>query len=1528
MSAQRLLGISMALAVTAAGSTAFADAAIYNPSNASCCVQSTSYLDSLMQPVKGGDEDFFTRPGGPPNLMFILDTSGSMASWPVDWPSTQGCGDPTLNSLGYDPNTTYPGLYDSVTASDPIDHDWFNNNKYYPLRNGGYGTDFAHQPYMGGWSAYGAPWGTADDACNGYGDPEKGACKTCLATEGYYIHGWNDARLSGNFLNFYAPRDSGMVIVLSQIVHDVADVRFGLISYGTSNGNTCFTRTNGDGSTDNEICMFQTIGPKCGDSFPLDKSSVDSQRNSILNNLQNQLGWHTDTPSADALFAAMEYFRGSAGGSNDPFPAGNTNGAQTGFFADFPNKNGKRNYVKYFDEQATTDQKSVCYSCNFNAVVYLTDGEPCNEGTVVNIPSEITSAYPSTDCPGCGIDVCNAHTPKLWKVAKWFWNHDDRWDLTSDQKIATYTIGFSQDAANSENLKYAAQVGGGRFYPATSTTQLKQRIHDIIDDVISRNASFSAATVSSIQTSDSLSTSVVPRFFPQGGNPWTGQLFKFQSYNEFVQDTDYNGNGTKTDLLLVDKDGSVVTTNSNGDFIKSGSVNPAKPYWEARAQLTAKGYANRKIYTVVDSSGDGLYTEADNTISFDVSNLSTLMPYLGIQDSELCPTITNGTVTVGNLISKMGVSLSGALTIGQAALGSLTLSVPPTQDELNKLCGALLIQYIRGQDLFDENQDNLRTDTRISVLGDIFHSSPVNVDPPSDPFVCTLGLSNQCVRTLYATPNYVPQLPSGYTPLDSYAMGEKNDCTGAAVTRDAYAKYQHDNQTRQKLVIVGANDGMLHAFDNGSGSESCDASQNPVVTYDQGTGNEVWAFIPPDLLPRLQQLVTDAHVYMVDGDTMVRDIWYDTNGDGKKQYDEFHTVAILADGRGGTGYTALDVTSPSSPKFRWTFPQPCSQEATLMGKTLFSLAPKPPPIGPVLLKASSLSPAPAAGANLTPAGLAERWVAMLSGGWATGLEKGRGIYMVDVWKGQVNGRHDNIYWRSTYKKAAAGDQDTPRGFMTASIAAPVAMVDYGANNDPKVDGFFDTGIVGDTAGQIWVARWSQPGVVDSTTHLVNNWAMGRAFQMDLNGDTDPTNPDHYSDTNQWPFFYVASTALQATNNALRVFEGTGNRYDILQPNAGTCRFDNPQACSKYGCDDVHIHYDVNRLNQHIDHDEAQWHDSRFDHADQNPITDVDLTQSFCGNPGEHPVDAKYGDYKINHCPKVSGGGTQDFGDVLTPHVQCGRDKLGAFTCQRMDSTVDVTDDLAVGTSYMTSKPLGLNRFFGIWAYGASPTREFDETLTTAPTAPANSAKTFDAARISDRTAAHPNQGDLTNVSTTTCTSANVCTGPAATPDGYGWFLEYQDTYPTLTSRPASLAQKTASGAATLAGCVQWSSLFPNATSTTACGASTLATSRFTQADYITGQPNCAVGFKDLVTAGTWSRYKESSTVAPPPEPATTIQISKTGQIHYGVQVGNDQTTTVSDVKEPLQQVYQLPVTRDMHYCRHTGDGSQCLPNPP
>jgi type IV pilus assembly protein PilY1 len=104
--------------------------------------------------------------------------------------------------------------------------------------------------------------------------------------------------------------------------------------------------------------------------------------------------------------------------------------------------------------------------------------------------------------------------------------------------------------------------------------------------------------------------------------------------------------------------------------------------------------------------------------------------------------------------------------------------------------------------------------------------------------------------------------------------------------------YEKDTNT----VYVGANDGMLHAFDGASGVEK-------------------FAFIPRQSVSRMKDLadVAYAHQYFVDGDVVVTPRIVETSS---KNY----LFSVL--GRGGKGLFSVDATSPdtfSTSSFLWEY---------------------------------------------------------------------------------------------------------------------------------------------------------------------------------------------------------------------------------------------------------------------------------------------------------------------------------------------------------------------------------------------------------------------------------------------------------------------------------------------------------------------------------------------------------------------------------------------------------------------------------
>lgn len=97
----------------------------------------------------------------------------------------------------------------------------------------------------------------------------------------------------------------------------------------------------------------------------------------------------------------------------------------------------------------------------------------------------------------------------------------------------------------------------------------------------------------------------------------------------------------------------------------------------------------------------------------------------------------------------------------------------------------------------------------------------------------------------------------------------------------------------QSLIFVGANDGMLHCFDD-------------------NTGNELWGFIPPGQISNIDKISDGLHDYYVDGSPVV------TYGDLISGTQLFQPkFMIFGERRGGDKYYVLDITDPNAPQWKY-----------------------------------------------------------------------------------------------------------------------------------------------------------------------------------------------------------------------------------------------------------------------------------------------------------------------------------------------------------------------------------------------------------------------------------------------------------------------------------------------------------------------------------------------------------------------------------------------------------------------------------
>jgi type IV pilus assembly protein PilY1 len=168
--------------------------------------------------------------------------------------------------------------------------------------------------------------------------------------------------------------------------------------------------------------------------------------------------------------------------------------------------------------------------------------------------------------------------------------------------------------------------------------------------------------------------------------------------------------------------------------------------------------------------------------------------------------------------------------------------------------GATLVNYLRGQTGF-ENQTGstaMLYRDRQKTLGDVVGSQPVYVKKP-----------------------YFSYSDPGYTD------------------------YVTAKSSRAPTVYIGANDGMLHAFNADNGSER-------------------WAYIPTPLLPKLYKLAdsnySTQHQFYADGPVVVGDICVSSCDTSSASW---KTILVGGLNGGGRGYYALDITDPTAPAALW-----------------------------------------------------------------------------------------------------------------------------------------------------------------------------------------------------------------------------------------------------------------------------------------------------------------------------------------------------------------------------------------------------------------------------------------------------------------------------------------------------------------------------------------------------------------------------------------------------------------------------------
>ena len=181
-----------------------------------------------------------------------------------------------------------------------------------------------------------------------------------------------------------------------------------------------------------------------------------------------------------------------------------------------------------------------------------------------------------------------------------------------------------------------------------------------------------------------------------------------------------------------------------------------------------------------------------------------------------------------------------------------------------------LTNFIRGVDYFDYNANCNLTETRAKPMGDIYHSQLVVVGKPS---------AETSFTSIYQ---------------ESYWRKTKS-----------YDLFAQAKSSRKETLYAGSNSGVLHAIDG-------------------ETGREVWGFVPPFVASQMPRVINPRlnitspaakggsnAVYGVDGSPVQHDIFFKSPHDSSARW---HTVLFVPYGRGGSGFSVLDVTDRDKPE--------------------------------------------------------------------------------------------------------------------------------------------------------------------------------------------------------------------------------------------------------------------------------------------------------------------------------------------------------------------------------------------------------------------------------------------------------------------------------------------------------------------------------------------------------------------------------------------------------------------------------------
>jgi type IV pilus assembly protein PilY1 len=854
----------------------------------------------------------------------------------------------------------------------------------------------------------------------------------------------------------------------------------------------------------------------CGSGNKCNSSGVGTHSSGLVNVIDNLTG-ATWTPFAEAFYNAIGYF---AKGKNADETLSTTN---------------SRNDLRINEGDYLLNMNPSQYRCQSNNVLLISDGvstadRHTNVSNLAGLYNDgdgniTTTTALSTDCPkfkgSKNVDDLawlgkHRNINQFSKSTASTTEPTERSDYISSYVVFSGADNGGAGECNSTTMmSQTATNGGTTLLQATNFSQLRGKIKKALDDISAGVSSGTAASI--LSNSEGSGANILQAlFYPKRiftdntEADWIGEMQNLWYYvDPFI------GNST------VRED----TGYTSGDHFLNLTSDYVASFFFVAPETKVRRYRD----TDGNGSGDTLI---DEVYPDDVKSIWRAGNQLWARESP------RDILTTVNGTSLIDFSTGNAVTLQPY----LQAAASPSLE------AAKIIMYVHGIDLaklptantyYDPNYRNRTvttkhfitgaTDTRVWKLGDIISSTP--------------RLQSSIRQNAY---NLDP--PTGY---------------GDA----SYADYTNTTAYKNRgMAYVGANDGMLHAFNLGVLDVTARDDLKATLTG-SGLGEEQWAFIPKSVLPYLKYLSDPSysHLYLVDGTSAIADIsicapgacagsywneaksgstWRtvligsmglggaaksstdsctaDLNGDGV--VDNKDCVKTPINGVGYSSYFALDVTDPVPRTLLWEYSDPALGYATS---------------GPAVVRASSKK------ADGSPDHTKNgRWFAVFASG-PTGP--------IDTDKSEFLGRSDQNL------KIFIHDMKVPTDVWTidTGIANAFAGTISGGVLDSDRLNKNSNGFYQDDAVYIGYVRKCVTGDTGCT---VGTWTNGGVLRLIV---TDDYNPDNNPSNTTWKASKVIDNIGPVTtgiarlqdkkNHKLWLYFGTGRYFHKQDDNAGQRR---------------------------------------------------------------------------------------------------------------------------------------------------------------------------------------------------------------------------------------------------------------------------------------------------------------------------------------------------------------------------------------